>query len=328
MDTTALEFDIGPCNNVKRLICGLEGGETFEVTANTYVVCAGALETPRLLLNSKVDNVNLGKYLMDHPMTSLCQIEPKNTQKTHIYSAVKYRTDVAIKTGFELKCEEQISRKVPNHTFFMRPSFRRGINNAVEKVKLSLLTFKDGGVSFKDIFKVLSSIDIIFQVLLYKFSLSTNYKYMDLFFVTEQVPLAENKVSLSHVVDKWGYPISQVNWEMSQLDIDFMAEWYKVLTRECLADYYLTAEFSPFDWKNSYTSAAHHLGTARMNTVKETGVIDKNLKVFDVNNLYVCDGSVFTTSGNVNPGLTISAFSCRLVKYLTDKKILKGRHSD
>ena len=46
------------------------------------------------------------------------------------------------------------------------------------------------------------------------------------------------------------------------------------------------------------------------------GVVDKNLKLFGLTNGYVCDGSIFTTSGNVNNGLTISAFACRLANYL------------
>jgi choline dehydrogenase-like flavoprotein len=53
---------------------------------------------------------------------------------------------------------------------------------------------------------------------------------------------------------------------------------------------------------------------------EENGVIDKNLKAFGKDNLYICDGSIFTTAGNVNNGLTISAFACRLAEYL-EKKI-------
>lgn len=46
------------------------------------------------------------------------------------------------------------------------------------------------------------------------------------------------------------------------------------------------------------------------------GVVDKNLKVFGIDNLYVCDGSIFTTAGNV----TISAFACRLAEHLGSDK--------
>ena len=54
-----------------------------------------------------------------------------------------------------------------------------------------------------------------------------------------------------------------------------------------------------------------------MSDTEENGVVDKNLKVFGVDNLYVCDGSIFPTSGNVNCGLTISAFACRLANHLS-----------
>ena len=53
---------------------------------------------------------------------------------------------------------------------------------------------------------------------------------------------------------------------------------------------------------------------------EQQGVVDRNLKVFGVDNLYVCDGSIFTTAGNVNISFTISAFACRLSEYLLSRK--------
>ena len=53
---------------------------------------------------------------------------------------------------------------------------------------------------------------------------------------------------------------------------------------------------------------------------EQQGVVDRNLKVFGVDNLYVCDGSIFTTAGNANISFTISAFACRLSDYLLNCK--------
>jgi choline dehydrogenase-like flavoprotein len=53
-----------------------------------------------------------------------------------------------------------------------------------------------------------------------------------------------------------------------------------------------------------------------MSTSSENGVVNENLKVFDMDNLFICDGSVFPTSGNANSSLTISALACRLADYL------------
>jgi len=68
----------------------------------------------------------------------------------------------------------------------------------------------------------------------------------------------------------------------------------------------------PEDWQASVCSAAHHLGTARMAETPAGGVVNAELKVFGTPNLFVCDGSVFTTAGSVNPSLTICALGLRL----------------
>ena len=233
LNTTALELlkDTNGC--ITGLKCGTENGSIFEIKANDYIISTGALETPRLLLNSNINNKNIGRYLMDHPMSSLCQVQPMYKQKTHIYSAIKYTPTVVIKTGLELRDNIQKNLKLPNHAFYMRPSFAKGVNNGHRKIKLSLLTFKDGGVTFKDIWNVITSFNVIFQLLLYKFSLNTTYKYVDLFFVAEQTPTFNSKVSLSNKLDKWGYPISKVNWQVSTKDKKYMNQWYEIIKDKC-----------------------------------------------------------------------------------------------
>ena len=60
------------------------------------------------------------------------------------------------------------------------------------------------------------------------------------------------------------------------------------------------------------SSAAHHLGTVRMSKSIEMGCVDENLKLHGSERVYVCDGSVFPTSGNANPTFTCMALGERL----------------
>jgi hypothetical protein len=322
MDTVALELYKND-NCISGLKVGSKDGSTFEIYAEKFIVAAGALETPRLLLNSHIKNNNIGKFLMDHPMANLCQVKSKKKQKAHLYSAIKYIPSVAIKTGLELREEIQKKLKLPNHTFYMRPSLTEGIDNETEKIKLSLLAFRDGGLTLRDVWNVLTNLNVIFQSIVYKFSLNPKSKYFDMFFVTEQIPSENSRVKLSSKVDKWGYPISKVNWQLSDYDKSSMIKWYKLLEDECFNkdDYIFTYKFDKNDWSKNYTSAAHHVGTAKMAVSLDEGVVDSNLKVFTTNNLYVCDGSVFSTSGNVNNGLTIAALACKLAHYLSNEEI-------
>ena len=56
-------------------------------------------------------------------------------------------------------------------------------------------------------------------------------------------------------------------------------------------------------------STAHILGGACMGDSEKTGVIDKNNKVFNYENMYVFDGSMISANPGVNPALSITAIS-------------------
>jgi len=66
-------------------------------------------------------------------------------------------------------------------------------------------------------------------------------------------------------------------------------------------------------------STAHILGGAVMGESKETGVIDKNNRVFGYENMMICDGSMISANPGVNPALTILAITERAMALLPDK---------
>lgn len=63
-------------------------------------------------------------------------------------------------------------------------------------------------------------------------------------------------------------------------------------------------------------AVAHQAGTARMGDDPATSVTDANLKAHDLENLYICDTSVFPSVGAVNPALTAMALALRLGDHL------------
>ena len=56
-------------------------------------------------------------------------------------------------------------------------------------------------------------------------------------------------------------------------------------------------------------TTAHILGGACMGKDALSGVIDKDNKVFNYENMYVCDGSMISANPGVNPSLSITAIS-------------------
>ena len=62
----------------------------------------------------------------------------------------------------------------------------------------------------------------------------------------------------------------------------------------------------------------HHMGTCRMGDDPRTSVVDRNLKVHGVDNLYVAGSAPFVTGSVSNPTLTIVALSLRMADHLTN----------
>jgi len=64
---------------------------------------------------------------------------------------------------------------------------------------------------------------------------------------------------------------------------------------------------------------AHQNGTIRFGRDPRTSALDQNCKAYDLDNLYVVDGSFFPSSGAVNPALTIIANALRVGDHLKER---------
>jgi hypothetical protein len=216
-----------------------------------------------------------------------------------------------------LKEELQRCYRLPNHCFFLWPSFRNGIDDRFENLRRKLITARKNKLSIFDFVTLLSHPNTVYRLLSYILPIEAYYRNADLFFLTEQIPNPQSQVSLSDEKDQYGYPIAKINWVVSNRDLDSVATYNRIAlnalsSRANRVSYTKKdAEINP-----TLTSAAHHLGTARMSTSPQSGVVDLNLKVWGVDNLYISDASVFPTSGNVNPALTICALAIRLADRL------------
>lgn len=134
--------------------------------------------------------------------------------------------------------------------------------------------------------------------------------------VGEQVPNAESRVTLTDQLDRLGVPIAKLEWRLSDLDQRSMATTGQIfadaIAKQGLGRVKLELErpahFVDGGW--------HHMGTTRMSEDPRTGVVDRNCKVHEVDNLYMAGSSVFATGGHGVPTMTIVAFALRLAEHL------------
>ena len=65
--------------------------------------------------------------------------------------------------------------------------------------------------------------------------------------------------------------------------------------------------------------STHNLGTNRMSEKPQDGVVNKFGQTHDIKNLFVSDGSQFTTGGAENPTLTIVTLAIRQADHIAEQ---------
>ncbi|KAK6949034.1 hypothetical protein Daesc_009106 [Daldinia eschscholtzii] len=68
------------------------------------------------------------------------------------------------------------------------------------------------------------------------------------------------------------------------------------------------------DFTKALLVSGHQMGSCRMSKTKEQGVVDQHGKVWETENLYIADASVFPSASGVNPMITIMAISDRIAR--------------
>ena len=124
--------------------------------------------------------------------------------------------------------------------------------------------------------------------------------------ICEDLPEPENRVSLdSELTDSNGIPAPKIHYRLSE-NSERMLEHGVARGREVLvaAGARETSAQSPLPF-----AGWHLMGTTRMGTDPDRSVVYEWGRSHDVRNLFVIDGSIFVTSGAVNPTNTIQALA-------------------
>ncbi len=129
--------------------------------------------------------------------------------------------------------------------------------------------------------------------------------------VGEDMPQETNRVTLNHdVTDQHGLPVANVHFSDHANDNAMRAHAYK----QGIAMYEAVGATRVFPTP-PYPST-HNLGTNRMSENARDGVVNKHGQTHDIANLFISDGSQFTTGAAENPTLTIVALAIRQADHI------------
>lgn len=267
-----------------------QGVERFQRAEVVILACNG-VGTPRLLLNSKSRNYPeglanrsglVGKNLMLHPWG---RIEGTFTEMLHSH------------LGPQGSCilSQEFYETDPNRDFVRGYTLQvvRGqppVNIAVEGTRRGDIPWGEGHhEAFQKYYGRQIQIEIC----------------------CEDLPEEANNVTLDpELTDSHGIPAPKITYRVSDNSKRMMAHGLE-RAAEALEAAGATQVFSHGHVRES---GWHLMGTARMGTDPEKSVVNEWGRSHDVRNLFVIDGSVFVTSGAVNPTTTIQA----LALYIAD----------
>ena len=135
----------------------------------------------------------------------------------------------------------------------------------------------------------------------------------------EVTPDPERRLTLDSGRDALGMPKVRLHMRLADSDLAHFRDTLKELGRQLLASRTgmlrlnmkeRSQWLAGLDWGN------HHMGTTRAHADPKKGVVDANLQVHGVANLFVAGSAVYPTYGAVNPTLSIVALALRLADHL------------
>lgn len=142
-----------------------------------------------------------------------------------------------------------------------------------------------------------------------------HYRYLSGIFVTgEDPPQASNQITFHDTEkDQFGLPVPILEYKSHPNSVAM----HEHSAQQCKS-IYEALDARRFTAIQHGGGGCHNMGVARMSKDPEDGVTNRWGRVHDIPNLYVSDGSAFTSSGAANPTLTIVALAVRQADHIAE----------
>jgi choline dehydrogenase-like flavoprotein len=308
-------------------------GNRFSVSARNFVLAAGGLENPRILLASRgsresgVGNENdlVGRFFADHLHVMLPRI-PLNGRQLPSFFPSRPTDEGAVRGGMALTEDTRRREKLlglaitihnpDNPHDVVHPTYS---NLGYSSLQALIRPLANGevpdllGYHFRLVLQdPVNAFALSFQRLV-----KMPWRAFAIGVRAEQVPNPNSRVLLDGERDVLGMNKVRLDWQLTEQDLDSLRRAQRILESElnfpCSgAEQVQRADEHALE----ITGASHHMGTTRMHRDPKLGVVDESCRVHGIRNLYVTGSSVFPTSGWVPPTLTIIALALRLADYL------------
>lgn len=271
-----------------------ETKEEFEFKAKVIFLCASALASTSILMQSKSDRFpnglgndsgELGHNIMDH----------------HFLVGASGKFD-----GFD---DKYYKGRKPNGIYI--PRFRN-LGGDSDMKDFTRGYGYQGGAGRGDYEELVA--EAAFGKAYKDAVLTPGGWSMNMLAFGEILPYHDNKMMLDYDrKDQWGLPTITFDAEIRQNELnmrkDMQDQAVQMLEKAGARD------ITPYDNTYALGLGIHEMGTARMGRDPKTSVVNAYNQVHSCKNVYVTDGAFMTSASCVNPSLTYMAFTARAANH-------------
>jgi choline dehydrogenase-like flavoprotein len=312
------------------------GGRKLIVEARAFVLAAGGLENPRLLLAAGLGNDHglVGRFFMEHPHARGGRVtSARSWMLLKAFGRRRQANGQIVAALIAAAAAEQAKAKTLNSSLTIAARQPAGAvqfwpMRAYQLVKHEMAPTRNGRTLWKHVKRTATYLQRQSDPLRPWLLHCAGRLELALLIRAEQAPNPLSRVTLGTEKDALGVPRIRLDWRLSDLDIHSVERLVDALAAEFrrldLGDVIKAEWLSGTDrqWRSDPLICAHplggyhHMGTTRMAERAKQGVTDSFGKVHGVKNLYIAGSSLFPTSGWANPTLTIVALALRSAEHI------------
>jgi GMC oxidoreductase/FAD dependent oxidoreductase len=323
-------------DRVASVVVRTPSGAVRRFSAPHIVLASGTIELVRLLKLPLSDgrpapwhgNQWLGRGFTEHIDCFGGQVMPLHRKRFHDLFDNAYIDGVKYMPMLRLSDELQREGRLFNigAQFIFNSRIREHVGNAKALVR-SLLRGRFERSYLPDLQAGLSvlrvAVPMVVRYLRYRRMYNPVDQGIHLRLICEQSPVAESAIYLSEKRDSLGMPTVEIDWRIDGRELETIARTGELVARHLERHRLASVQLDPGLVARDAGVLAraldsyHHMGMARMARNASEGVVDRDLRVFGMRNLYVAGAAVFPTTGFANPTFTAIALGLRLADAVT-----------
>jgi choline dehydrogenase-like flavoprotein len=310
-------------------------GGNFSVRARYFVLAAGGVENPRLLLTSRSANPRglgnqhdqVGRYFTDHAVLFQDFILNPSVSVDKLMNVSK------LSNGSWASFHYTINDKVLNQNFddevFIRvdPVYEPvtpGVA-ALQRIKRGVVAREMAQVQREDLALAMQDLGSVAGHAGRKLYCGVPDRYQ---VAARIAPSAsrDSRITLRKEIDAVGMPMINLNWALPDSAKYAAHHAMKLFAAEVgrtnVGRMRLTFDPArPWPKPPELEVGYHHTCTTRMSDDPKRGVVDRNCRVHGVSNLFVAGSSVFSSAGSGSTTMMLVALTLRLADHLQEQML-------